>query len=412
MRKAVLAAILAPGMIWTLPGHADVVGDVHDLALRTARAAGAAPTATYSLVLVDLAMFDATNAIEGRYQPYRAQPKPPPDADANAAALGAGCAAIARLHPAQLAATTTACDAIAAKLPSGAGTISSRSFGEGTAAELLAARQGDGLGVPNQYRPATAPGVYVPTALPVSFDVASMRPFAMSSPSQFRPGPPPALTSEIWTRDFNEVKAVGGRGSTVRTPEQSATALFWASSGPQQFLDSMSGIALPAGAGAAERARAFALMSMAIWESGIAIFDAKYAYNFWRPITAIRNGDNDGNDGTARDPGWTPFINTPPHPEYPCAHCSASAAFAEITTSLLGTGELTTPLTLKAADAAGRNVIARSWQRADGFVPEASNARVWGGMHYRNSTEVGSAMGHAVGQWIVTTQLRPLASSH
>ncbi len=407
MRKMLLVAILATGLIGSLPGRADVVGDVHDLALRTARAAGAAPTAAYSLTIVDLAMFDAANAIEGQYQPYRTQSQPPSDAHATAAALGAGCAAITRLHLSQLAATTTACDAIAATLPAGAGTTAGRSFGEASAGALLAARQGDGLGAPNQYRPATAPGVYVPTPLPILVDVAAMKPFALSSPSQFRPGPPPALTSDLWTRDFNEVKAIGSRASTVRTPEQTATVMFWTSNGPQQYLDSIAGVPLPVGMGTVDRARFLALQSMAIWDASIALADAKYAYNFWRPVTAIRNGDIDGNAGTDRDPGWVALIDAPPHPEYPCAHCTTGAAVATIVVAALGAGELATPLTLKPADAAGRTTAARSWKRVTDFVPEIANARVWGGIHYRNSTEVGTALGNAVGHWIVTTQLLP-----
>jgi hypothetical protein len=411
MRKPHYPALVLAMIAWPLAAAADLVADVHDLALRTARAAGAAGNAPYTLTIVDLAMFDAANAIERRYEPYRVQPAPPSGADPGAAALGAGCAALAGLHPSQQAAIAKACDGLAATLPAGAGTTGGRAFGEGVGAAQLAARQGDGLGAPNRYRPFTTAGVYVPTTLPIGYDVASMRPFAMTSPSQFRPAPPPALASDAWARDFNEVKAIGARNSALRTPEQTATALFWASNGPQQYLDSVAALPPIAATGVADHARFFALLFMTISDAAIAHFDAKYAYGFWRPITAIRNGDLDGNDATVRDADWMPLIDTPLHPEYPCAHCNVGAAFATVLASFLGDGDLAVPLTLKAADLPGRTTAARSWKRVSDFVPEIANARVWAGVHYRNSTEAGMAMGSAVGRWMIATQLRPLPAT-
>jgi hypothetical protein len=233
----------------------------------------------------------------------------------------------------------------------------------------------------------------------------------LTSPSQFRPGPPPALTSEVWARDYYEVKALGARNNASRTPAQTATALFWASNGPQQYLDSVSGLPPIPSSGVSDRARFLALLFMAMSDASFAHFDAKYAYNYWRPITAIRNGDLDGNEATERDAGWVPFVDTPLHPEYPCAHCNVAAAIAAVVTYYLGEGELEVPLTLKPATAAGRATPARSWKRAADFVPEVADARVWGGIHYRNSTIVGIALGDAVGRWVVTTQLRPLAAT-
>jgi hypothetical protein len=411
MKKPLHPALLCIALAWPMAAAADLVADVHDLALRTARTAGAAGNAAYTLTIVDLAMFDAANAIERRYEAYRVQPAPPPGADPGAAALGAGCAALAGLHPTQQAATAKACDALAATLPAGTGTAAGRAFGETVGAAQLAARQGDGLGAPNRYRPSAAAGVYVPTVLPIGWDSATMRPFALTSPSQFRPGPPPALASDVWVRDYNEVKSLGARNSTLRTPEQTATALFWASNGPQQYLDSVAGLPPIAATGVADRARFLALLFMTISDAGIAHFDAKYAYGFWRPITAIRNGDLDGNDSTERDAGWMPLVDTPLHPEYPCAHCNVGAAFASVLAAFLGDGDLSVPLTVKAADAPGRTTAARSWKRVADFVPEVANARVWGGVHYRNSTEAGMAMGSAVGRWVIATQLRPLPAT-
>ena len=408
MHKPLRTALILAALAWPMAAAADLVGQVHDLALRTARAAGAAGTAQYTLTIVDLAMFDAANAIERRYEPYRAQAAPPAVADPAAAALGAGCAALAGLYPAQQAAASAACDALAATLPAGQATTDGRAFGETVGRAQLAARQGDGLGAPNRYRPFTAAGAYVPTVLPIGYDMATMRPFALTSPSQFRPGPPPALTSEAWARDYNEIKAVGARNSALRTPQQTATALFWASAGAQQFFDSVPDLPPIAPAGVTDRARFLALLHLAISDAVIAHFDAKYAYNFWRPVTAIRNGDLDGNDATERDAGWMSLVEAPLHPEYPCAHCNVSAAFAAVLAAVLGEGELAVPLTLKSAAIPGSATTTRSWKRATDYVPEVADARVWSGIHYRNSTAAGIALGNAVGRWVVTTQLRPL----
>ena len=135
----------------------------------------------------------------------------------------------------------------------------------------------------------------------------------------------------------------------------------------------------------------------------IAVFDAKYHYNFWRPITAIRNGDIDGNDATERDPSWTPFIETPMHPEYPCAHCIVAATVSTVLQAEIGTGP-TPPLTTTSATANG---AARSWTGLDYFVKEVANARIYDGVHYRNSTEVGEAMGVEIGKLAVSKFLSP-----
>lgn len=404
-------ALLLATIALPLPAAADAVADVHDLALRTARAAGAAGTAHMTLAVVDLAMFDAANGIERRYEPYRAQPLPPPAADPASAALGAGCAALAGLHPTQQAATAKACDALFAALPVTPAAAGGRTFGEAVGVALVAARQGDGVGAPNRYRPFTTAGTYVPTPLPIGWDAATTKPFALTSPAQFRLGPPPALTSDTWARDYHEVKSLGARNSAQRTPEQAATAQFWASAGPQQYLDAIAGLPPIVPAGVTDRARFLALLSMTIADTGIAVFDAKYTYNFWRPITAIRNGDLDGNDATERDAGWVPLVDTPLHPEYPCAHCGVGAAMATVLAAFLGDGELAVPVTIKSADAPGRTATARSWTRATGFVGEVADARVWSGVHFRTSTDAGRRLGAAVGNWVVTTQLRPLPAT-
>ena len=153
----------------------------------------------------------------------------------------------------------------------------------------------------------------------------------MTSGDQFRPGPPPALTSDVWKRDFDEIKALGGMNSSKRTPEQTAIARFWEATAPAVYWPVARSVANAPGRDVTDNARLLAVAAMAMDDALIAVFDAKYTYNFWRPVTAIRNAEGD-----ARDPGWTPFIDTPMHPEYPCAHCIVSASLGAVLQAEIG----------------------------------------------------------------------------
>lgn len=220
--------------------------------------------------------------------------------------------------------------------------------------------------------------------------------------------PPQALASEAWARDFNEVKSLGARNSTQRTPAQIATEKFFASTGPQQLVDSIPDIPAETGTSLADRARYLALLYMVLNDTSIAHFDAKYACNFWRPVTAIRNADQDGNDATARDATWVPLIDTPMHPVYPCAHCNVSTAFATIAFTFLGRGDAARPLSLHSAATPGAAYTTRQWKQAKDLGADVADARVWSGVHYRNSGVAGMTMGAALGEYILATQMRPL----
>jgi hypothetical protein len=210
----------------------------------------------------------------------------------------------------------------------------------------------------------------------------------------FRPGPPPALTSDTWARDYNEIKAVGSRNSTQRTPEQTAMAKFWEATAPAVYWPVARSVAGVPGRDVTDNARLFALAAMAMDDGLIAVFDAKYTYNLWRPVTAIRNGDIDGNNATDRDPGWTPFIDTPLHPEYPCAHCIVSASLGAVLEAELGSGPAPT---LSAASPTAGGAV-RTWTSLGDFTKEVAQARIYDGVHYRTSTDVGSAMGKKIGE--------------
>jgi hypothetical protein len=397
--RLIAGACLAVALALPAGSSAAVVDDVVVVATKY----GGGPLTVRTLAIVSLSMFDAANAVERRYEPYMQHASPPAGTDAEQAALGAGCAALVALRPQQEEAIRKECYAIDGNGLSD-NAVASRRYGAPIGIAHAEARSNDGIGVANAYRPATAPGVYVPTTLPIGFDAATAKPFAMKSPSQFRPAPPPALTSERWVRDYNETRTMGARDRSQRTVEQTATALFFASLGPQQFLDSMAAIPVAAQGSAVDRARYYALVHMTLFDTGIAIFDAKYAYNFWRPITAIRNGGT-GNNATPRDPTWVPLVDTPMHPEYPCAHCIGSAAFAGVVLSLLGDGK---PFAVRSATVPGQAPSTREYRKTSELSADASDARVWSGVHYRTSTEVGSAMGVAIGEYVLGTQLRPV----
>ena len=224
----------------------------------------------------------------------------------------------------------------------------------------------------------------------------------MNSPAQFRPGPPPKLSSELWARDFNEIKAMGAKTGSRRSAEQTEIARFWEATGPSIYHGVVRSVATMPGRGATQNARLFAAVTQASDDAIIAVLDAKYHYAFWRPITAIRNGDTDGNDATDRDPTWLPFIDTPMHPEYPCAHCISAAAVGTVLRAEIGAG----PMPVLSTSSPTAKGATRSWTTIDAFIQEVSDARIYDGVHYRNSTEVGTAMGKQVGSLAAAKYLR------
>jgi hypothetical protein len=265
-------------------------------------------------------------------------------------------------------------------------------IGERAAADVLAKHSED-IGTPEPYRPLTSPGVYVPTTFPLGYAFAQHRPWFMKSGAQFRPGPPPALTSALWARDYNEVKVAGSATSQVRTPEQTAIARFWATALPDVHMGIVHSVARAPGREVTRNARLYAAVTAAINDAEIAVLEAKYHYNFWRPITAIRNGDRNGNPATERDPDWTPLIATPMHPEYPCGHCIIASAIATVIRAEVGHEPM--PTLMSTSNTAPG--VTREWARTEDVVKEVSEARILDGVHYRTSTEVGNHMGEQVG---------------
>jgi hypothetical protein len=355
------------------------------------------------MAMMHVAMFNAVNAIERRYAAYGFEGRGAAGASAGAAAASAARTVLAGLFPDQREAVEKAYAASLAKLSGQPGVEAGAALGEQAGKDCLSMRGKDGVGAANVYRPVTSPGVYVPTAMTASHDWREVKPWVMKSPSQFRPEPPPALASATWTRDYNEIKEVGARNSAKRTAEQTEVARFWTATGVITWNPVVRSLASAKPRSLIDNARLFAQVNMAASDAFVAVFDGKYTHNFWRPVTAIRNGDIDGNDATAPDPAWLPFVDTPMHPEYPCAHCISAAAVGAVLETEFGTGRVP-PISMTSPTAPG---VTRRFERIADYVKEVDNARIWGGIHYRNSTEVGERMGREIGRLVVSSTLAP-----
>jgi hypothetical protein len=294
------------------------------------------PPAIRVMAVVQTAVYDAVNAITRHYP--AGQPGAAPGASMEAAVAAASRATLAKLIPAQQASIDTAYQSALAAIPDGPAKAAGVAAGEKAAAAVLAARANDAVAPTETYRPHTTPGAYVPTATPAAPQWQNRKPWLMTSAAQFRPGAPPALTSVAWAREYNEVKALGGKTSARRTAEQTEIARFWEYSLPPIYHGVVRSVAAAPGREVTQNARLFAAVTQAMDDGMIAVFEAKYHYNFWRPTTAIRNGDIDGNDATERDASWTPFIDVPMHPEYPSAHSILAGAVGAVLQAEIGAG--------------------------------------------------------------------------
>ena len=392
MKNLVIGFVAAAMLAGALCADADVVTDANTRAAEIAAKHPATPPAVRTMAIVQVSVFEAVSAITGRYPAFRAKVTAPPGASVEAAVASATRTALLKLMPAQQAAIDADYQAALKPLADGRAKSDGIAVGEQAAAAILASCADDGSVAPNTYQPHTTAGVYVPTMFPAVPHWGKRKPWVMASADQFRPGPPPSLTSETWKRDYAEIKALGGKNSTQRTAEQTAIAQFWEATAPVVYWPVARSVANAPGRDVADNARLLAVAAMAMDDALIAVFDAKYTYNFWRPVTAIRNADGD-----ARDPGWTPFIDTPMHPEYPCAHCIVSASLGAVLAAELGTGPV--PKLSSTSHTAGGAV--RTWGSVDDFVQEVAVGRIYDGVHYRNSSEVGTAMGKAVGELAV-----------
>ena len=381
---------------------ADVVTDWNEKAVAAGYTARQGPPPhTRIVAMVNLAMYEAMNSIDGRYRPYRARLPAEAGASRDAAAASAAHYLLVRIYPDQAKEFDKALQSSLAAVPEDARAKGIR-LGERAGAAMLAERANDGAAGPDSYRPFTAPGKYVPTVLPAASRWGAVKPFALKSGDQFRPPAPYALSSAEWGKDYNEIKRMGAKVGSGRSPEQNEIARFWELTGPACYDPMLRQLSTAKRLDPVQNARLHALVSMAAADALIAVFDAKYTYNFWRPVTAIRNGDLSGNDAVERDAAWEPFIPTPMHPEYPCAHCISQAAVAGVFEHFFGDAIPAVKLTSTTAPG-----VTRTFVKLSDYVSEVINARVYDGVHYRTSGEVGAEMGRRIAQYAVRNHLLP-----
>ncbi len=363
-----------------------------------------APAFVYA-AYVQGAVYNAVVAIEGGYQPYQSQIAPQPGASVDAAVATAAHKVLVHYFPLQQAALDGDYAASLSAIPDGSAKTAGVNVGNAAADELIALRQGDGLNANIGFTmPAPAPGVWqLPAGVnPQAPWMSQMRPFMLVSPDQFRPGPPPDLSSTEWATEYNEVLLYGRRDSTLRTPEQTTIARFWGSVPLVQYNLAFQQVAASRGLGALETARLMAMGDMVGADALIGCFDAKYHYLFWRPAYAIPLGDTDGNPDTIADPTFVPLLATPPHPEYPSAHGCLTSAEAEALSVFFGTQHinLDIPSTIP-------GIETRHYTNVNDLTQEIINARVWAGIHYRESVVTGVNLGRKVAHWTLQRYFLP-----
>jgi PAP2 superfamily len=396
---------------------ADPVADWNQIAETAVKAAGhAPPVAALDFAIVHLAIYDAVQSIDRRYQPYHTRVHHA-NGSTNAAAAKAGHDVLVGLFPTQSAMINAAyADFMTANGidPGDPGA----QVGAQTAAAMLALRSNDGRFPPNpppflgsdeigQWRPTPSllpgpPPSFAPGLVPW---VASVTPFTMKSNSQFRVDPPPRLSSNQWAEDYNEIKALGSLTSTTRTTEQTEIGYFWADSGPVLWQNALRYISRNYLNDIADSARMYALAETSLADAQISCWESKYFYNFWRPITAIGLGDLDGNAQTDVDVSWQPLINTPNFPEYPSGHASTSGAISHVLRLFFGSDVLNFQMTTTNANAAQKTRFFTRFSQAE---DEVVDARVYVGIHYRNTDRVSRTQGLRVANWIFKNYFRPL----
>jgi hypothetical protein len=397
-RMLVVIALMCPGS----GALADVITDWDQKAIDIVAPRMASTHSQRIVAIMHAAMFDALNSIERRYQPYLAQLPASPTTSKDAAAAAAAAMVLTKLQPAAEDELKIALVAYLARLPDTEARSDGIKLGQAVAGKILKARANDGADAADTYRPKTTAGVYVPTPITVASTWPNVRPFALKSPSQFRPEPPLALAGEQWAADYNEIKDFGGKASTRRSARQTEDARFWLITGPPAYHPIARQLVMSRKMDVVDSARFMALVAMAEADAYIAVMDGKYHYDFWRPITAIRNGNLSGNPAVSLESSWQPIDNTPLHPEYPCAHCICGATLAALVETLFDTADVA-EVTLTSATAPG---VTHRWTNLWALSKEVSEARIWAGFHYRFSTRAGEDMGRKVGQYVAQNILK------
>jgi membrane-associated phospholipid phosphatase len=408
----VLAGVCAAA----LAAQADEITDWTQIFLNASVTAGTAPsTLTRSGAIFHAAIFDAVNGINPKFSSIHVNPAAAPGADVRAAAVMAAYTALVHIYPTQKAtvfdpALLQSLNAIASgsALEHSVSIQRGMEWGASVADQIWAWRATDGFNtVLPPYLGGGGIGKWIPT--PPAFapgatpQLATTATWVLSTQSQFRPGPPPALTSTTYTADFNETKSLGSATSVTRTADQTLYAKFWQGSTVNWFWERVAiTLAAQRHATLQENARTLALLAIAMADATISTWDAKYTYSFWRPITAIQNAAADGNPMTDPDPAWNSLLPVPAHPEYPSAHSTLSGAAVAVLANIFGEN---VSYTVDSSSLAG---VTRSFDSFSAGLAEVKNARIAAGFHFRNSCDVGGAQGEAVGTYVLEHALTSL----
>jgi len=351
------------------------------------------------LAYVHLAVFDAVNAFDHRFQPYLFTTSPPTGANRDAAAIAAAHRVLVLYFPtqqptldAQYAGSIAAISDTAANISAGI------AVGESSAQALIAARANDGLLANVSYTPPVGPGFWQPTppafGPPLTPWLGQMLPFTMTSAAQFFPDEgPDVLDSQEWIDDYNQVKALGAVNSTVRTPQQTEIGLFWTEHTGQQYSRAFRNLAMQKGLSTLDTARLMAMLWAGYADAGIGCWNAKFSFSFWRPVTAIQTGG--GNPALVADPTWFPLANTPSHPEYPAAHGCVTGAVSTTLTGYFGTPNLTFSVDSLVTH------TTHTFTSTTELMHQVEMARIYAGFHYHHSVIQGKVVGTRVGHQLL-----------
>jgi hypothetical protein len=377
-------------------------------------AARPAPPIIIELAYVHLAVYDAVNAIDERYSVFAMKPSTSPrGASPEAATAAAAYTVLKWLYPAQQALLDATYANYLMAIPSGPAKGRGIAVGTEVATAFVALRAGDGRNAnvpyvfrygPGEYQ--VTPGAPPPPVSPLTPWIAEMKTLAIQSASQFRADGPPHLTSSQWAEDFNEVKAYGARTGSLRTAEQTEIGQFYAEHPPNQFHRNVRGIAVTYNLSVPDTARFYAQVYVTTADALIAVWNSKYFFNFWRPVTAIRAADLDDNPDTEADPGWLPLVTTPAHPEYPAAHGAVSGGLAFALEQFFGTHRVEVTLTSTSVPSVA--LAQHHFTSTRNMVKEIIDARVYGGMHYRTSGVHGTVIARKVAHYVAKHYFQPV----
>jgi hypothetical protein len=356
------------------------------------------------------AVYNAVVGITRRYELYDWNVRGPRAASPEAAAAAAAHQLLLHYFPASQTRLDAALEASLAKVADGPAEEQGVDYGERAADRIIELRTNDGRNGSLTFDEPLTAGVWRPT--PPTFTpffnpwLSQVRPMMLTSPSQLRPPQEPPMTSETYTQEFNEVKELGSKTSATRTAKQTETALFIANTGVAAFQAALRDLAARHALDISDSARLFAAVDMGFADSVIAIWDAKFHYGFWRPITAIQLADQDGNAATVKDPTWEPLLVTPPYPDYPSGLCSIVGVLSRVLSRTLGGGRVDLNIISIASDPPG-SPVTRHYELAADLNRDAIDARVWGGIHFRTADVVATGIGTRIGDWALDHYFAP-----